>query len=305
MKSAVSAVNVEQYTPPSAEPPPVAERSAAAPRHAAVITLAYLVATLPLAARGVWTGEPGAVTVTGVHVASALALVWVVRRRERRWPATNFLADWLPLLLVGILYGELPTLIAAVHASPIVYHDPTIQGWELALLGAQPAHVLAGALPFTALSELVHGGYVSYYALIYGPPLILYVRGRRRAFGATSLALMTTFAVCYVAFITFPVEGPRYAWSAPPGIPNGPIRDAVLWILGNGSSRGTAFPSSHAAVSTAATLAALRFQPRVGGVVAILTALLVMGAVYGGFHYAIDMVVGVAVGVVVTTAVLR
>lgn len=301
MKSAVSAVNREQYTPPSAEPPLVAERSAAAPRHAAVVTLAYLVATLPLIARGVWTDEPGGAAVAGVHVVALLALGWVVRRK----PTANFIADWLPLLLIGILYGELPRLIAAVHASPIVYHDPAVQGWEAALFGAQPAHVLAGALPFAPLSELVHGGYVSYYALIYGPPLILYARGRRRAFGATSLALMATFAVCYVAFITFPVEGPRYAWSAPPGIPDGPIREAVLWILGNGSSRGTAFPSSHAAVSTAATLAALRFQPRVGSAVAVLTALLVVGAVYGGFHYAIDMAVGVAVGAVVATAVLR
>ena len=35
------------------------------------------------------------------------------------------------------------------------------------------------------------------------------------------------------------------------------------------------------------------------------TVLLVVGAVYGGFHYGIDMAVGVAVGLVVSLAVIR
>lgn len=269
-------------------------------KHAAKVTLAYLALTLPLAARSALlptTGSAGA-GVLLAHLGAIAALAWSWRRGR------GFLADWMPLLLVAILYGELPYLIHGLHGATVSYHDAAVQRWELALFGWQPSHELAGRFPYTWLSEIVHAGYASYYALIFGPPLLLYLRGKRDAFAATSAALMSTFVACYLVFIVFPVEGPRYAWPAPPGIPHAPVRDAVLWLLGNGSSRGTAFPSSHAAVATAATIATLRYQRPVGFVAVALTLLLVVGAVYGGFHYAIDMLVGVPVGIVVGGAVL-
>jgi undecaprenyl-diphosphatase len=79
----------------------------------------------------------------------------------------------------------------------------------------------------------------------------------------------------------------------------------VLAVLVSGSSRGAAFPSSHAAVSVAASVAALRFQPKVGAVVAFVTALLLVGAVYGGFHYGVDMIAGAVVGLGVALAAVR
>jgi membrane-associated phospholipid phosphatase len=88
-------------------------------------------------------------------------------------------------------------------------------------------------------------------------------------------------------------------------VPGGPVRDLVQRILHAGSSRGTAFPSSHVAVATAQALLALRHQRAVGVVVALLAAGLAAGAVYGGLHYAIDAAVGALVGVAAAwTAVL-
>ncbi len=259
-------------------------------RHAALVTLAYLLLTLPLL---FWrTRGPTGALVAGAHVGAAVCLWWSLG-------STSKIADWLPLLLVPFLYAELPYLIGA----GAILRDSIVREWEAALFGGQPARTLAGRLPSVAPSELLHLGYLLFYPIVYVPPLLLYVAGRREEFGRTAFAVMLTYAICFVIFAVFPVEGPRYAWGASASAPAGPVRSLTLAILERGSSRGTAFPSSHAAVAAAQAVVALRYQAGLGVVVAVTSALLMIGAVYGGFHYAVDVVAGAVVGIVISTAV--
>jgi membrane-associated phospholipid phosphatase len=68
------------------------------------------------------------------------------------------------------------------------------------------------------------------------------------------------------------------------------------------SSRGTAFPSSHVAVACATSVLAVRFFGVIGLVIPVVTLGLALGAIYGGFHYAIDVLAGATLGL--TTATL-
>jgi membrane-associated phospholipid phosphatase len=158
-------------------------------------------------------------------------------------------------------------------------------------------------VPSTAISELLHLGYLAYYPIVYVPPLLLYLAGRRQEFERTIVAVMLTYVICFSVFALFPVEGPRYAWGPQPGVPAGPVRSFALAVLERGSSRGTAFPSSHAAVAAAQAVVALRYQRGLGVVVAVTSALLMIGAIYGGFHYAVDVLAGAVVGIVTSIAV--
>ena len=290
---------------------PVARASS---RPAAAIALSYMMVTLPLALRVLSVGAPSEARASaarvwlevGAHVLLIVALAWAARRpraRDERTSAlrslTNAFADWLPLIIVSFLYAELPWLMTAYRGGQaVMYHDAWVQAAEWKIFHTQPSHTLAGALPFSWLSEGVHLGYVSYYGIIYGPPLVLYLRRRREAFAMSAGALLLAFTSCFLVFTFFPVEGPRYAWASPPGIPDGVVRRATLWVLREGSSRGAAFPSSHAAVSVAQTVSLwLAGERRIAVVVGTFTVLLVVGAVYGGFHYAVDMAVGVVVGI--------
>jgi membrane-associated phospholipid phosphatase len=178
-------------------------------------------------------------------------------------------------------------------------HDATVQRWELALFNASPAAVLAGRFPSMLLSEVLHAGYLSYYPLIYLPPLIAWLRHEERAFDDAVSAVILTFLVCCTVFVVWPVAGPRFMWPAPANIPDGPIRSLTLALLQAGSSRGAAFPSSHVAVAVAQTAVASRRQPRVGVVCAASTVLLAAGAIYGGFHYAVDVATGAILGAAV------
>lgn len=255
------------------------------------VTLGYLALTLPFFARGGWTDARIGFLVA--HVAAMLWL-WVAIRQKR----TTVIGDLLPLALVPLMYAELPQLMTGS-----AYGDPLVQSWEQMVFGTQPARALAATMPYAVVSEVLHGGYLSFYAIVYVPPLVAYVRGRAAAFDAALLAVMSTYAVCYLTFVLFPVEGPRYVWGPPADVPDGPVRSLTLALLERGSSRGTAFPSSHAAVSVAQTIVALRHQREVGTVVAIGTALLMVGAVYGGFHYAVDVIAGAILGTAIAAPV--
>jgi membrane-associated phospholipid phosphatase len=207
-------------------------------------------------------------------------------------------ADWAPLLLVPVLYTELALLNAAVHGGR--FFDELIIGWEQALFGGQPSQEWAAALPNPWLSEALHAAYLSYYLVVFVPPLLLFLAGRKETFRAATFALMLSFFAHYLFFIFFPVQGPRYLFDAPGGaLADGVFYRATHTLLEAGSSQGAAFPSSHVGVSVTQTLVVLRYMPRLAPVAGVLTLGLALGAVYGGFHYAIDAVAGLVLGVAV------
>jgi membrane-associated phospholipid phosphatase len=262
------------------------------------LVAAYLAAALFPLIRAAATAGPRAAVVCGIHLVVLAGVLTVLAARPRR----DDVAAWIPLILWPALYAEVPTVIAGLGTA---FHDMTVQRWDLALFGTQPSQRLAGALPNTGLSELVHVGYLSYYALIYVPPAVLFASGRRTDFARTVFAVTAVCLACLVAFVTFPVAGPRYLWGAPPDVPHGPARAFATWLLELGSARGTAFPSSHAAVAAAQSMMALRVQRPVGLVASFATLLLSVGAVYGGYHYAVDVLAGLSLGVIVVALVDR
>ncbi|MDB4916396.1 MAG: hypothetical protein JWM95_4040 [Gemmatimonadetes bacterium] len=267
-------------------PTSVDVRADATSRTSLRITAAYLaLTTLPLAR---WCFATERYVPLAVHVAIlGVALALLLSRGGYVW-----LRDWIPLLLGPLLYVELGWIIAgsgAPHWDSVAWH------WEAAVFPGDPSRSLADRWSWVWLSEILHACYLSYYVLVFLPPAILWLRGRRRESTSTILALVLVFALCFVAFIVFPVDGPRFVRGAAPA-PAGPVRSFVLWLLAAGSSRGTAFPSSHVAAGMVATLLALRYQRTIGYVTGALTVGLALGAVYGGYHYAVDVVAGIIAG---------
>lgn len=291
--------------PAAAVTPPVVRGRPAPLRPAAAVVALYLTVTaVPLAAGGV-AGVRGLALLA--HLATLTAIVAAERRRwsGRASVATSVFADLHLLVLIPLLYWELPLLMEGLPG-PVVYRDPAVQAVEGALFGFQPAWELAGAVPLLWLSEILHLAYLLYYPIIYVPPLLLYVAANRAAGVSTTAdprsqlqegltALALSVASCYLVFIALPVQGPRYL-AAPEGIPLGPFRALALAVLEGGSSRGAAFPSSHVAIAVTQTIVMLRFRPRLGLALAPVTLLLALGAVYGGFHYGVDALVGAAFG---------
>jgi len=266
------------------------------PRRSALKVLgAYLVFAIVLATWSVARGSEsmawgGPRVALAAYVVLLACTVWATRSTTH---AARLVGDWLPLLALPLLYGGIPG--TALGVGPL---HALAQGWDRLIFRTDVSRTLAGTMPWMAVSELLHAAYLSYYALIYGPPLLMYLGGDRDAFARTVQAFTLAMVACFVVFCLAPVEGPRYAWPAPAGVPEGFFRRVVAAILQGGSSRGTAFPSSHQAIALVMGLSSLSWDRRLGLPVVVVSVLLGVGAVYGGYHYAVDMVFGGVVGVV-------
>jgi membrane-associated phospholipid phosphatase len=211
---------------------------------------------------------------------------------ERLWLHVRHL---LPLLVVPLFYWEVPLLAEAIHGGAA--YDPIVMRWEEFVFGGQPSQTFATAWPWLWLSEPLHAAYLSYYGIFMGPAVALYAMGRTGAYRRVVFTLVVVVLAHQAAFVAFPVLGPRYLFPAP----SGPMEAGLLYqlthqVLESGSSPGTAFPSSHVGISVAMTIALFREGIRAAPWLALLTTLLAIATVYGGFHYAVDAIAGVALG---------
>lgn len=218
-------------------------------------------------------------------------------RASSRGRVAEGLLDWYPLLLVPFLYWELPHLSGALWDQH--YFDGIVQNWEQSVFGHQPSMTLAARWDRLLLSELLHAFYLVYYPVIYALPAILYLQGRTAAFLDSVFTVMLGFTLAYAVFIVFPVQGPRYLFPAPAGAPSGGMLYGLTHaVLEAGSSRGAAFPSSHVSIAAVQAINGYRHLPRSTPVFVLVTIGICFGAVYGGFHYGVDMIAGVGVGLV-------
>jgi membrane-associated phospholipid phosphatase len=230
----------------------------------------------------------------GAHALIA-ALVLIAPSARNAGPAGRFLGDWYPMLLLPALYGE----IGVLTLSAGFQNDHLIQRLETWVFGSQISYRWIRESPNVVLSWVLHASYLAYYPILCASPFALWLVGRRDASRHTIFAVMATFYLCYIAFLFFPVAGPRYAFDGTHNIATDvwPARFAA-WLLDRGDSWGAAFPSSHVAASVVATGMALRYWRALGLVLLPFTAGLILAVVYGQFHYAVDALAGFIVAAV-------
>jgi len=207
-----------------------------------------------------------------------------------------------PIILLPGLYGELDVL----NSGPIQVYDHVVQRWELFIFGAQVSRVWHQLAPSHFWSTVLHAAYLSYYLIVSAPALYFAWRGQLQHVRRFVLVVMTTFVICYLVFIFFPVAGPYYTLPPPPSwFTSNPAARLVYDALAAGSSYGAAFPSSHVAAALAATITAGRISSRLGLALMIPTLLLTAGVVYCQMHYGVDAVAGLLLGGIVALLPVR
>jgi membrane-associated phospholipid phosphatase len=256
-------------------------------------TLAYSIVVAALIAWRVRSEQ--LLTFLAVHVSLA-ALALLMPRARQAGPVGRFLGDWYPLLLLTALYTE----IGLVNLGDGRAYDRLVLAWEHALLGFQPARDWIRSNPSVWLSWLLHLGYLAYYPITVAAPLALWATGHRDAMLRAITTIVATFYLCYATYLVFPVVGPRHVLAA---VDNAASQTAIARLtagfLDHVAAWGAAFPSSHVAVSVAATIAAFREWRALGCALVLPTMLLILGSVYGQFHYAVDALAGLGVGAIV------
>jgi membrane-associated phospholipid phosphatase len=262
-----------------------------------LVLLGYLAVVTAVAVQRA-PGQPECWWVAAANVLAAVLVVLFTRPGLGRMGRT--IREIYPLLLLPVLYGELDVLNRAGTA----VHDAVVQHWELALFGSQVSREWWQAAPSVLWSTVFHAAYFSYYFVVSVPAFWFLARGNLPAVRRFVLAVMTTFVVCYLVFVFFPVAGPYYAFPHPAAwFLDNPAARLVYRTLERGSSYGAAFPSSHVAATVAAAIAAAQGSRRLGLILLVPTVLLTVGVVYCQMHYAVDALAGLAVGTVVALGV--
>jgi membrane-associated phospholipid phosphatase len=258
-----------------------------------LIVLAYLAVTglLILFSAEIWRNHAGYIALHFVYLA-AVASLTLVRRAGS--PLLSFFRMTYPLWSLPFLYKSVQYLN---RITTLDYFDNLIVEHEALLFNCQPSQILQDILPWPLLSEFLHFTYL-FYILIF--PIVgftFYFTRRYESLKVFTSTIMLTFLSCYMIFTFFPVQGPFHHFG--PLVPMGDglvFQPLVHRLLGHASSVGTAFPSSHVAASVAAWFVCRRYMRRLSWLVFVIAAGIVIGTVYGGFHYAIDALAGLIIG---------
>lgn len=256
------------------------------------LTQAYLAATAVVALSSL-TGI--GVLIAAIHVAAVGLIAWAATLPLPAHRLAMFFRLFYPVALTPILYLELAPL-NQLHVTG--YFDATVMHWEELLFGSQLAMGFSERIGRLWFSEMLHIGYFSYYFIVPGAAATAYLLKGPRALERASFTIALAFFVCYLCFSVFPVAGPRYDFPQIAGDgPRGLTYGLVHTILESGSSKGTAFPSSHVAATLSAWFATGRESKRVFWIMGPFAVSLTLGTVYGRFHYGIDAAVGLIVAI--------
>lgn len=220
-------------------------------------------------------------------------VLWLGRLRRCRPKERSYalLSLWHPLVLYAFLYHQTGLLNRILVPE---FLDPLFLRADVAVFGALPAVYLQQALRGPFADELLHFAYLSYYPVIVVVSVLLF-RKSPGLFQRFVFQLSALFYLCYAVYVFLPVEGPL----AERGLVfqgTGLFERIVDFLYAKGENPGAAFPSSHVAVALLVALWGGTHFPRLKLLLLVQFVLLSTSAVYGSFHYGVDIIAGVLVG---------
>ncbi len=243
-----------------------------------------------------------------LHLVIILAILEIVRLGERppRWRGLWFLRTFYPAAIMLFGWGEVDALgrmfFGSYWATGLVIRAEEFLFGGSSTLWFQNLH-----RPW--LDELMTIFYSGYYLFLISATLPLFVRKKyEQTLAVLSVGTLIMF-VNYLLFFLIPVLSPAMADS--PGIAKGGRYSGYLFaaftrfVQANASSRGGTFPSSHISEALIWSLAAFRYNRKVGAVLLAAVPGVVVSTVFLGYHYALDPLFGLLLAAVLFPVALK
>jgi membrane-associated phospholipid phosphatase len=227
--------------------------------------------------------------------------------------ARSTLRDWIPLVLVALVFDNLQNYTGLVRDQPI---DAALHRMDLALFGVEPT-VWIRRFYNPLLTDWMATCYGSFLIVPMFLAITLSLRGRRDDFRELALAVMLQMWIAFFLFVCLPAGPPRYFAE----LRNGPFQLPLPSLLGfNDRLQGTwdtynpnlvraSFPSLHCAYATTTVIYAWRFGSGVFArprrlfffLVLPVELTLIVSTVYLRHHWIPDIAAGIGLSVGVCT----
>ena len=255
----------------------------------------------------------------GAHAAGLVLIHVLIQVHARRQPsyALDLLRHFYPVLLYTALFVETGSLNRMFYPE---YLDPLVAGWEQSLFGCQPSVLFMEKLPWLAVSEVFYASYCSYYFMVGGVGIALFLRNRQQFFHYVSV-LSFVFYVCYLIFICLPIIGSRAFFhqvegyslpqatqqlavtdTYPEAVQSGVFFRLMRWVYRAFEAPGAAFPSSHVAIALCTVFFSFRYLRRIRYVHLAVAILLCLATIYCRYHYVVDVLAGLVAAAVLIPA---
>ncbi len=215
-------------------------------------------------------------------VSGAIALV-IVARFALPWAARA----WLPHLYLILGYWIPAALVPAVPNQWFqrwLARTDVTRSWRVRGIAAR--HVL----------ELA---YLCCYPLVPAAFAVVFAFGSAADVGSFWLNVLGAGYACYVTLPWTSALPPRLL-DGERSVPPHAVAALNARVLGRFSHRRVTFPSGHVAVSVAASFSVWCVWPEAGAAFGVTSVLIAVAAVAGRYHYAVDVVLGAGVGVLVS-----
>ena len=244
----------------------------------------------------------------GLHLL-CLVLVHLLIHASTARPANkllDFFRHFYPVLLYAGFYSETGALNQMATTG---YFDAALFKLEHQLFGCQPSLNFMLAYPQRWVAELFYFSYFSYYLMIVGVGLALFLRERKQFYHYVSV-ISFVFYACYLTYIFVPVIGPRIGqrdmvpmelppevpaqveWVVPETVQGSVFYRVMGFIYHHFETPGAALPSSHVAIALTTVYFSFLYLRRIRRAHLVLALLLCASTVYGRYHYVVDVAAG-------------
>lgn len=181
-------------------------------------------------------------------------------------------------------------------------------GWQDELL-ARLDRVVFRFSPNLAISyrsvwwtELMMFAYLAYLPLVVWLAFRLYRQKGQQELQKYAFALGLAYMTCFILFILVPAASPRFYFEGAGPTAGLFFRRLMNLVERSAQYRGGSFPSAHCAAGTVMLYFALRAGKKVSLVVILLIILFFISTVYGQYHYGVDVLAGMIIGLLAILA---
>ncbi len=226
---------------------------------------------------------------------ACFSLICIAIRRKYENSAVQMIFSLYPVILF------IPFYMISGHQIPMFFNhffDSKIINLELAIFGVHPT-IWFQKFNNPLITEWMMFGYSVYLLLIPITTGWLYYSGQKAGSEHMLASLMLSFFICYILFSLIPVAGPRLAMADLYTIKfHGYIFKSVTDAMEAGPMlHGGAFPSAHCSAATVMLLLSYKYDKKLFFWIMPIIITLYISTVYGRYHYPVDVLAGMLVGV--------